>query len=194
VFLLGGITPQNSAFTGLWAGDRSGFLNSPTNPFGVSLNPATPGAAGPLQAATQAKGPFFDFDVKRVDAQGHFLDPYGGRYYYFGSKFGNDYGTWGVFAAVLNPTNQPGGFDALGGYGLMDPHAGLDGKYVQPNGYQIVSAGKDQTPGPGGQLSGMASPKWDPNTLWPGGGAYKMSPGGSDDLANFSAYVLGSDR
>lgn len=205
VFLLGGIPPQGTkGFTGAWAGDRSGFLNSPTNPFAVGLQ--TPGVAGPLQSATQAKPQFFDFDPKRVDQFGHFLDPYGTPYYFFGSKYGNDYDLWGVFAAVINPTNLQGGFTPQGGYGYMNPHVGLDGKFVEPSGYQIISAGKDQVPSQGGILSGVPSPKWDPNSLWPGGGAYKvnrsdfpnansnLTGGGADDIANFSPYTLNTDK
>lgn len=192
VFLLGGIPQQNNKFTGAWAGDRSGFLNSPTNPFAYGTQQA--GVAGPIPQATQAKGPFFDFDPKRVNADGHFLDPYGTPYYFFGSKFGNDYDVWGVFAVLINPGNLPGGFTTDGGYGGMNPHVGIDGKYVEPNGYQIVSAGKDQQPGPGSQIVSTGPRTFNPNQVWPGTGVYKMSPGGADDLANFSAYVLGSDR
>jgi hypothetical protein len=156
-----------------------------------------------------AKGPFFDFDPKRMSTDGHFKDPYGTFYYFFGSKYGNDYDTWGVFAAVLNPSNQQGGFTPQGGYGYMNPHVGIDNKFVEPNGYQIVSAGKDQVPSLGGVLTGQPppSPKWDPNSEWPGGGAYKvnrpdfpnpsnpnMTGGGADDISNWSAYQLGSDR
>jgi type II secretory pathway pseudopilin PulG len=202
VFLLGGIPPQSGSFSPGWIGDRSGFLNSPTNPFAIGVQAA--GVAGPLQSATTAKGPFFDFPMTRMDAQGHFLDPYGQPYYYFSSKFGNDYAYWGaVYSNLFNNAqpNQYPTFNVLGGYGYMNPHVGLDGKYVEANGYQIISAGKDQTPSYGG-LPNLPASKWDPNSLWPGGGAYKINRtdvpgkdgGGNDDISNFSPYTLGSDR
>jgi type II secretory pathway pseudopilin PulG len=207
VFFLGGIPPQNASFTGAWGGDRSGFLNSPTNPFAMGVQ--TAGAAGPLQSATTAKGPFFDFPINRIDKFGHFLDPYGTPYFYFSSKYGNDYAYWGgVYSNLFNnatPT-QYSTFNQLGGYGNMNPHVGFDGKYLEPNGYQIVSAGKDQVPSLGGQLLSVTPKVWDPQTQWPGGGAYKvnrsdypnasstLTGGGADDVANWTANVLGSDK
>jgi type II secretory pathway pseudopilin PulG len=205
VFFLGGIPAANNKFSPGWAGDRSGFLNSAQNPFNIPA--ATPfGMAQPVPAANLAKGNFFDFDPKRVNADGHFLDVYGQPYYYFSSKFGNDYDRWGIFRPILNPGNTPGGFTDMGGYGWMNPHVGIDGKFVNPSGYQIVSAGKDQTPSAGGQLLSANPRTFDPNFVWPGSGSYKVSRtfpvatsydptgGGADDLANFSTYVLSSDK
>ena len=208
VFLLGGVPPASSPLppTGLFPasfqGNRQGFSGSPTNPFGY--NGATENSTA---AANQAKGPFYDFSPKRVDTVfGHFHDPYWKTtndplspdinlsvYYYFSFKFGNDYDYWGNYAAYFNPGNVVGGPTPAGGYGGMNPHAGLDNRYVEPGLYQIVSAGKDQTPDPGGQLTG-GIPKFNGGYVWPGSGAYKQTPGGADDLANFSAYVLGSDK
>lgn len=198
LFLLGGVPPASNPPppTGLWPvtfqGNRSGFLNSPSNPFGF--------ANGTLNSPPQANmakngGPFFDFDLRRIDSVfGHYHDVYWrptndvndpqigmSVYYYFSSKHGNDYSYWGAVYSQVSP-----GINSQGGYGGMNPHIGMDGKYVETNGYQIVSAGKDQVPSPGGNRA-------DPNTFWPGGGIYKMNPGGHDDLSNWSSYVLGSD-
>ncbi len=203
VYLLGGIPPQAGSFSAGWMGDRSGFLNSPTNPFNLPPPPPPYGPAQPIQSATTVKGPFFDFPVNRMDKQGHFLDPYGSPYFYFSSKFGNDYDYWGrAYSSLFNSAGYPT-FNQFGGYGYMNPHVGLDGKYLEPNGYQIISSGKDQVPGPGGVPLNQTRPyQWDPNTLWPGGGAYKVqrtdipnvTGGGADDIANWTAYQLGSDR
>jgi len=205
VFFLGGVPPASNPLppTGQWPasfqGTRSGFLNSPTNPFGFAN-----GTENSPPQANMAKGPFYDFDVKRVDVVfGHFHDPYWkptndpndpgllqSIYYYFSSKHGNDYDYWGrVYSPAFNPA-----INIVGGYGGMNPLIGLDGKYVETAGYQLISAGKDQVPGPGTQFLNLNPRQVDPNTLWPGGGAYKMSPGGADDLANFSNYVLSSDK
>ena len=221
VLLLGGVPPASNPLppTGLYPpsfrGTRGGFVNSPTNPFGFSN-----GTENSPPQANMAKGPFFDFDLRRVDdVYGHYHDIYWKStnnpsdptlnlsvYYYFSSKHGNDYDYWGNYAPVFNPGSLPGGPTTVGGYGFMNPHVGLDGKFIETNGYQIVSAGKDQVPSAGGQLQ-SANPKiWDPNYVWPGSGSYKVSRtglpfppyeptgGAADDLSNWSAYVLGSDR
>lgn len=204
VFLLGGVPPASNPLppTGLWPatfqGTRSGFLNSPSNPFGY--------ANGTLNSPPQANmakngGPFFDFDLKRVDSVfGHFHDVYWkptndpndpqigmSVYYYFSAKHGNDYDYWSIYSQV-----SPG-INSEGGYGGMNPHVGVDGKYVETNGYQIVSAGKDQVPGSGSRKTALSPRTFDPTQVWPGSGVYKMSPGGHDDLANWSSYVLGAD-
>jgi len=227
VFLLGGVPPASSPPPGKFApwppsfnpaNNRSGFLNSPTNPFGFAN-----GAENSPPQANQAKL-FFDFNPKRVDNNGHFHDPYWkvvtdpndptinlSVYYYFSSKHGNDYDYWGrVYAPIFNPGGAAGGPTLAGGYGFMNPHVGLDAKYVEPNGYQIVSAGKDQTPSAGGQLLSLNPRVFDPNYVWPGSGSYKAprsgqpnappvppydpTGGGNDDVSNFSPYALGSDR
>jgi hypothetical protein len=138
-----------------------------------------------------------------MDKQGHFLDPYGMPYFYFSSKHGNDYDFWGrTYSSLFNTAGYPT-FNQFGGYGYMNPHVSLDGKYLEPNGYQIISSGKDQVPGPGGVPLNQTRPyQWDPQTQWPGGGAYKVNRsdipnvtgGGADDLGNWTAYQLGSDR
>jgi prepilin-type N-terminal cleavage/methylation domain-containing protein len=209
VFLLGGVPPTDQRFTGGgWQGNRSGFLNSPTNPFNrTPFTPQGPVCVSPATGA-DAKGPFYDFKPDRVDSNGHFLDVYKYPFYYFSSKNGNDYNAFGIYNPPLNPTNDPLGFTTLAGYGgikggsplpnggtapadvpPMHPFIGLDGKFINPNGFQIVSAGKDNLPGPGG---------FDPVNKVPyryeaGIGEYSPGGRGGDDQANFHTGPLGGD-
>jgi prepilin-type N-terminal cleavage/methylation domain-containing protein len=192
VFLLGGIPPPNAFFSpAVWGGNRTGFLNSPQNPFNVQA-----GKSGPPNSGAQAKGPFLDFKQNRIDNFGHYHDPYwdpqsanaAGEsvYYYFSSRSGNDYYYYGLYQPVFNAGNSPGGFTNVGGYGGMNPHIGQDGKYLQAQEYQIVSPGRDKLPGAGSTPGNTA-------TYYPGGSPYMTRPG-NDDLANFARYVLGSDN
>ena len=193
LFLLGGVPPADSNFSASsWGGNRTGFLNSPQNPFNVQG-----GKSGPPSTGAQAKGPFLDFKANRIDSNGHYHDPYWDPnsptkdiesvYYYFSSRSGNDYAYWGpIYQPLLNPTNNALGFTTYGGYGGMNPHIGRDGKYVQAQEYQICSPGRDKTPGPG-STPGNAL------TYYPLNPNYLNRPG-ADDLANFARYVLGSDN
>jgi hypothetical protein len=221
VFLLGGIPPAtnppsggNTPWPASFMGNRQGFVNSPTNPFGLSG-----GAENSPATGQQAKGPFFDFDNNRIDAQtAHFHDPYWKStdpnanslsvYYYFSSKYGNDYNIWGAkFQPALNPMGTPGNVTLDGGYGFMNPHVGLDGKFLEPNGYQIVSPGQDQVPSVG--LWRTAANTLDPQFAWPGTQGYKIrrsafaqvptapfydvNGGGADDISNWTGNTLGAD-
>ena len=60
----------------------------------------------------------------------------------------------------------------------VSPYKDLTGRYIEPNLYQIISAGRDGAFGPGGT--------WNPNT------GYASSSPGADDMANFSTAALGS--
>jgi prepilin-type N-terminal cleavage/methylation domain-containing protein len=231
VFLLGGIPPASNPLpavaTAPWPasfqGTRQGFWNSPTSPFAASQAAALAGGQTAPATAQQAKGPFFDFDNNRIDTPfGHFHDPFWkptnnasdptiflSVYYYFSSKYGNDYGYWGaIYQPVLNPGNSAGNATAQGGYGFMNPHVGMDGKYVEANGYQIVSAGRDQVPSPGAWPN-AANTGWDLSMIWPGTGGYILprnatnapinqyppfdpTGGGKDDIANWTGNALGS--
>jgi len=156
--------------------NRNGFNNSATNPFGYAQPPAAP-AAGWYSPATgdKAKGPFFDFKPERV-VNGQFLDPYGTPYIFFGSKNGNDYDAFGIYAGGVIP-----GFMVDGGWGGVSPFKGLDGKYINPNGFQIISAGKNKQFGPGGAFD-------------PGVNNYSPGAPGGDDLSNFYRSVLGGSN
>jgi prepilin-type N-terminal cleavage/methylation domain-containing protein len=212
-FFLGGVppggdpSPQKYRFPSAWQGNRSGFLNSPVNPFNRDVN--TNLCMSPPTGA-EAKGPFYDFKPDRVDDFGHALDPDKWPYYYFSSKNGNDYGFFGIYQPALNPNNEAWGFTTKSGYGgvppstplpsggtspplvipPMHPLVGLDGKFVNPNGFQIISAGRDNLPGPGG---------WDsinnvPLRFEPGIGDYSPGARGGDDIANFARGPLGGNE
>ncbi|MBO0698292.1 MAG: prepilin-type N-terminal cleavage/methylation domain-containing protein [Zavarzinella sp.] len=218
VFLLGGIAPTDNRFTGGgWQGNRSGFLNSPINPFnlfnGVAYEPALiPSAQPPATWArdpARPKGPFYDFKPEQINSDAHVLDPYKYPYYYFSSKIGNDYNFFGIYQPALNPTNNPLGFNTRAGYGgvpansplpsggtsppvdvpPMHPFVGLDGKFINANGFQIISAGKNNLPGPGG---------WDtvnnvPLRYEAGIGEYNPGGRGGDDQSNFARGILSGD-
>ena len=179
VFFLGGIPPTDQRYPANFQGTRNGFLNSPTNPLNYNL---TTGVNGPVTDGAQAKGPFFDFKLDRLDAQGHYLDPYGSPYHYYSSKNGNDYSYWGTrYALAFNPQQVPGGYMPTGGYGSMSPLIGIDGKYINPTSYQIISRGRDQQPGPG--------------NVWDAGiGDYAPGGPGGDDISNFAAGPLGGSN
>jgi prepilin-type N-terminal cleavage/methylation domain-containing protein len=178
LFLLGGVGPNDNRFTNGWAGTRSGFLNSPTNPFNMSGGVAI---GVPMGQGDKAKGPFHQFKAERVDQNSHYLDPYGTPFYYFSSKNGNDYNYFGMYMPALNPSATPGGFDLNGGYGGMDPFIGIDNKFIRSDTFQIVSAGRDKMAGPGGAYQS-------------GVGAYSPGGPGGDDIANFHKGVLGGDE
>ena len=173
LFLLGGVPGVDNHFIGNWAGTRAGFLNSPTNPFnmsgGVAYSPPTGDKA-------KNGGPFFNFKVERVDQNAHYLDPYGTPYYYFSARNGNDYRYFGqVYSPAITSMNTNGG------YGGMDPFIGADGKYIRSDAFQIISAGNNKLPGPGGAFE-------------PGIGAYAPGGAGGDDIANFHKGMLGGDE
>jgi hypothetical protein len=195
VLLLGGTPPA-----------RQGWLNSPSNPFKVPTD------------GSEAKGPFFDFKPERIDSNGHYLDPYGNIYYYFSSVHGSDYDYFGkryydkAPDGSQNPDNfRIGGITREGGYGdpanntQVAPFRGIDGKYINPSGFQIISMGKDGKPGRGSPCYDPAS--WAPGALpWPqricpkyrlyDAGIEDYSPGavGGDDIANFAKGPLGGSN
>jgi len=155
VFFLGGIpvpaTPSGAS--------GSGFAADPVNPANA--------------AAPTRKGPYYQFPASRLvmgTSTGHnfyvFVDPYSGSprpYAYFSS------------------------YNKLNGYRNDCPslgvspyfHMGSNNIRMYENGrsYQILSAGKDNTFGPGGQ--------WDPTS------GVTSGPG-SDDQSNFAGRILGS--
>jgi len=206
VFLLGGM-------------QQKGFYNSPNQPFQVPAD------------GTVAKGPFFDFKAERLDAQNHYHDFYwDGQtadrsiYYYFSSNAGSDYDYFGKKYYYIAPdgsqnpdpvANQFPGVKREGGYGnpnadptlntVIAPLRGLDGRFLNPNGFQIISPGKDRHPGRGSPCNPNA---WTPNNVpWPqricppgqytlfDAGTADYSPGnvGGDDLSNFARGMLGAE-
>jgi prepilin-type N-terminal cleavage/methylation domain-containing protein len=204
LFLLGGTPPGGQpippAYQGAFVGRRMGFNNSPTNPFGYNVDSSNPNRWAST-TGENAKGPFFDFDPKRIDQFGHYHDPHWNLserdpnknvYYYFAARHGNDYNAYGgiYYTADANGTPQANpdpfripGMTTAGGYGdpstqtLMNPFVGPDGKFLNFDTYQLISPGADGRPGPGGLYRN-------------GTGAYAQGSVGADDQSNFQARLL----
>lgn len=161
VFWLGGIPAANG------------------NLLGFSTNPTNPAASGGTRI-----GPFFEFKSTRLLPQSNgfyrYVDAYGtGRpYIYFSSyRAGNDYNAAdnGGIAGFPSPYYTAG---------TTPP------KYLNANGFQIISAGRDGVFGAGGSWNtGNGYGPWAPyvSAGQPG------NPGG-DDQANFSRNLLGSGQ
>ena len=147
---------------------------APTGQTGFSTNPRRPFLSG-----GERKGPFLDNNPKWFSIQptapvgqslntmapGHpwVVDPYGVPYAVLASVKGKN----NNYFPVSNPSIAgPQSF-----YGVL-PYKTAAG-YINPNGFQFVSAGKDMTFGPGDVNIPVAT-----------------SPGGADDQANFSRTTL----
>jgi prepilin-type N-terminal cleavage/methylation domain-containing protein len=139
---------------------RTGFSNPPQ----------------PLAQATGAGKVFFDFPAARIDADGHFLDPWGTPYIYFSAKEGNDYNVFGLYYPVVPA--KPGVFDGAGGYNSVAVYRESVSKYINSHSFQIVSAGPDKKFGTGGVYVA-------------GAGQYAANQVGADDMSNFTTGVLG---
>jgi prepilin-type N-terminal cleavage/methylation domain-containing protein len=128
-----------------------------------NANPAAPGGT--------RRGPWFEFKSNRLrrDPNGFFvyLDPWGGQpYAYFSAtKAGNDYSPDCPSLQTTPPVR---------------PYVDLSNRFLNPNGYQIITAGPNKKFGPGGQ--------WNPAT------GYTNNPDGADDLSNFSRGPLGGPQ
>jgi hypothetical protein len=152
VFFLGGIPAPGTPEAVL------GFSTDPTNP-----------AAG----TRTRRGPFLEFDPRRL-VEGNagffrYLDAFnkGSPYAYFSS-----YNT-------TNGYNRYGSSDceALG----VSPYQESEEVFINPKGFQILSAGRDAVFGAGGT-------SWEPTRGYPAGDP------GADHLSNFSASRLGSPQ
>jgi prepilin-type N-terminal cleavage/methylation domain-containing protein len=137
---------------------------------GFSADPTNPSTAGGTR-----KGPYFDFKATRLfqvplpplgNGFFRYLDPYnqGAPYVYFTS-----YPATKAYASDC-PT-----------LGLYPLQATAAGPFINPTGYQIISAGKD------GLFGNITSP-----TIWNPATGYGPGYNGSDDVANFSQALLGA--
>jgi prepilin-type N-terminal cleavage/methylation domain-containing protein len=146
LFLLTGGTPLN----------YQGFSNNPKRPF-------TPPTAGEIR-----KGPWLQVTPKmiQVASNGHaeLVDPWGTPYIVFAATKGkpNNY----TFDMHRNLQEWPLGYVTVRPYQY-------GGKYLNENGFQLISAGRNRRFGPGG-------------TDFPA-----TTPDGDDDQANFSRSILG---
>lgn len=191
---LSSLYPQ--ALPGAWAGNPTGsvlqgnaalvfFLQGP-NGQGFSSDSSNPYAA-PFQGEIR-KGPYFTFATNRlanVNGQLMYLDPYGpgpysstgGQpYAYFAANMPNNQMPYQCVVASPGSENQS--------IGCPGPYvSSLSGLYINPNSYQIISAGP--------ATSGFGPyPIFNPGHLWPG----VTDPRGMDDIANFAAAPLGAGQ
>ncbi len=215
VFFLGGIPTSSGGAFG-----TKGFSTDPTNPTnfssGVNINrpyfdfhPSRL-VQLPLQPQSPPRSPR-DYVPNPTTANGFlsYLDPYGltpvtgstsykpqqRPYVYFSSyKSGNDYNTFNTsdcnstFAdptvASADPNYQKS----------VVPYKDPSGRYINPYGYQIISAGADAKFGTGTPPN---SGTWNGATGYvPGqaGGTASKGNDGIDDQSNFSANILGAPQ
>jgi hypothetical protein len=112
----------------------------------------------PADAPGARVGPFLDVTADRLDAAGRYLDPWGTPYAYLAyDPASNDYPDRDCFGVRAYRVN---------------------GKAMNPKGFQIISAGPDRRFGPGGDWT-------------PGEGPWAAGGPGADDLANFNLGPLG---
>jgi prepilin-type N-terminal cleavage/methylation domain-containing protein len=159
VFWLGGI-PDNAAQTGM---------------LGFGTNPANPGRLG----NTASKQPYFPFDPRRLvwPIAGSGVPPF--PYYNDPYTPGGPIHVYAYMAANPNSgyNTSPSDCSIYPAYTNVSPYL------VNPNGFQIISAGKDGVFGLGGAT-------WSPSTGYGSG----QTPGGSDDVSNFSQALLASPQ
>lgn len=167
VFYLGGMGVATTSGGNTFV-DMQGFSTNPVNP----MEPKT--------VNPERIGPFYEFRSNRLvlgaataPTPFYFVykDTYGTPYVYFGGS-----GSANSYASSAFNTVNSTGLTALGLTGPYYESASSPAKFLNPNSFQIISAGKNGRFGVGGawdQLSGDGSAD------------------GRDDQANFSARMLG---
>jgi prepilin-type N-terminal cleavage/methylation domain-containing protein len=193
VFFLGGI-PQTSTVP-----DCLGFAADPKNP----ANPLATDRIGPFYefqgsrlVALRLSGNAFNTYYSYVDTfsstngQGQLVA--GAPYAYFSSyKSRNGYNRYAPLTQPVYPISNALPFSAsdcnIGGLGVVSgayfqsTSPGAGNQYFKPTSFQIVSAGFDNTFGPGGG-------PWTPQTA---SSFYPQNSSGYDDQANFTSGMLG---
>jgi len=179
VFYLGGVTMAGTSPTGSISANFTGFAQSVTNPF---------------QGGGSRFGPFYDFPQNRINSSGQFTDPWGTPYVYMTTVNGNgDYA--GNYTLPSNIT-VAGGL-TLAPYYYPNPTGGAVtvANIVNPNGFQIISAGPPQQQ-PGGSYGSVFGPgglntSTNPTTSnWAANGYYSAGTPGAPNLSNFNAGPL----
>jgi prepilin-type N-terminal cleavage/methylation domain-containing protein len=169
VFWLGGIPAPPGGPTGC-----TGFSPDPTNP-ATGLGTRTP--------------PNFEFKINRliVGANGFlsYQDAYGtgAPYAYFSSTTINRAASTSPGTLLTYQADCPG----IAG-GPVNPYfvaSSSPVQFLKPNGFQIISAGRD---GKFGDVASQSPPGWNPST------GYATNYIGADDMANFSGSILGSGQ
>lgn len=156
VFYLGGMPDATGRLTG--------FSKDPRNP-----------TAAAATAGEDRLGPFYQFKSTRLVRQANgylrYLDPYGTPYVFFGALSPNNYDSTETVTVV----------NTKGVQSTVSPYFEFGSsptRWLNPDTFQIVSAGRDGLFGPGGG--------WDPRRGTTGSG--------EDDLANFSQTELGNPQ
>jgi len=180
---LTGKTPLTNGWVELWGGEclvfyLGGMPRRPTSPpitgplplacRGFSTNPLDP--TNPSGADTI--GPFYTFRVDRLGAG------QSGHYYQYGDPYGTAYAYFGPIGPNMYTSDCPytKGADGGGVDPYWDSSQGTSPKFaLNPNKYQIISAGPDRCFGGGGG--------WNATTGEPGTKT-------SDNLVNFSQTQL----
>ncbi len=158
LFLLGGVIGPSNDFLGFAQG---------TDPFDPNATPRTSPTFEFPERMLDRNNQGFKGDIPvNLPAGIRIVDPWGSPYIYF-TAINRKYGTTNL---------NPGSFAGVTAY--QDGAAG--GRLVNAHSYQLISAGADGSPGPGGT--------WTPDS-----GSYiaDITPGGGDDLANFHPVALG---
>lgn len=163
VFYLGGI-PNSVAV-------RGGATPAPQGFSANNINPSAPGG--------KRKGPYFNFIASRLFPQPQQVIPaWLGFFFYIDpwmSKSGVLYQI-GTPYAFFSSRGIRSTYDTSPDSGAK-PYMTSNGQYMNPNTYQILSAGRD------GQFG---NPLWNPSSGALGAGA--------DDQANFSSTLLGAGQ
>jgi len=177
-----GKTPLANGWVELWGGECLVFYLG-----GMPKRPTSPPIPGPLPVAcrgfstdptdptnpttTDTLGPFYTFNLQRL-AVGQ-----SGHYYEYGDPYLTAYAFFGPIGPNLYSSDCPftKGADGLGVDPYWDSFQGTPSKFLNPDKYQIISAGPDRCFGGGGA--------WNAKTGDPGTKT-------SDNLVNFSQTQL----
>jgi RNA polymerase sigma factor (sigma-70 family) len=187
-------------------------VSGPNSCVGFSTNPANPMQPGGRRING---GAFFQFPVSRLFARRitspsglssgtffSFQDPYLKNYYAFFSSYksANGYNRYFDYHMGLNPVGQKFGpvsdCRTLGVWPYASALGSLP-RYQNPETIQIICAGTNGQFGSGTVIvNSPMSPAQNFPGQWLGGPTWdslnpNVSPGGSDDLSNFSAWRLG---
>jgi len=166
---------------------------------GFATNPANPTDA----LATNRIGPFHEFNSSRLVLQ-HGANPlttHNGFFSYL-DTYGNSNGTGtaraGLPFAYFSAYNNSNGYNrysttdcgTLGVAPYAEGWTTTGGRFLKPNSFQIVSAGRNRVFGTGTVYSGdpLTSPIWTPANA---GTLYPANSNGADDQSNFYDSPLG---
>lgn len=170
----------------LTGGDTTGFQGFSTN----RTNPFTKPAVGSTESRI---GPFLNFPDKRYVAGSSvpgadttrpaLLDPFGAPFAYFAfNPVVNTY-KFPVYDAKSNSYAYTGDQGYRFNNTTVTPYI-LNNKYLEPKGFQLISAGengKDDPTTPGTYGFGPGGTNWTPRS-----GVYAEGGAGADDIANFN--------